>query len=57
MGMMNDGVYDICVAGGVEFMSDVPIRFSFVISVLKMTMYFYLGHYHLRNENKLDNNF
>lgn len=26
LGLMNAGVYDICVAGGVEFMSDVPIR-------------------------------
>jgi len=26
--MMNAGVYDVCVAGGVEFMSDVPIRHS-----------------------------
>jgi acetyl-CoA acyltransferase len=25
---MNAGVYDICIAGGVEFMSDVPIRHS-----------------------------
>lgn len=25
---MNSGVYDVCVAGGVEFMSDVPIRHS-----------------------------
>lgn len=25
---MHSGVYDICVAGGVEFMSDVPIRHS-----------------------------
>ena len=22
------GVYDVCVAGGIEFMSDVPIRHS-----------------------------
>ena len=26
--MINSGVYDVCVAGGVEFMSDVPIRHS-----------------------------
>lgn len=26
--MINSGVYDICVAGGVEFMSDIPIRHS-----------------------------
>jgi acetyl-CoA acyltransferase len=26
--LINSGVYDICVAGGVEFMSDVPIRHS-----------------------------
>lgn len=25
---MHAGVYDVCVAGGVEFMSDVPIRHS-----------------------------
>ena len=28
LGLMNAGVYDICIAGGVEFMSDVPIRHS-----------------------------
>jgi len=28
VGLINSGVYDICVAGGVEFMSDVPIRHS-----------------------------
>ena len=28
LGMMYAGVYDICLAGGVEFMSDVPIRHS-----------------------------
>jgi len=28
IGLINSGVYDICVAGGVEFMSDVPIRHS-----------------------------
>ncbi|KAK2722556.1 trifunctional enzyme subunit beta, mitochondrial-like [Artemia franciscana] len=28
MGMISAGVYDVCVAGGVEFMSDVPIRHS-----------------------------
>ena len=28
IGLMNSGVYDVCVAGGVEFMSDVPIRHS-----------------------------
>jgi len=27
-GLMNAGVYDVCIAGGVEFMSDVPIRHS-----------------------------
>lgn len=27
-GLMYAGVYDVCVAGGVEFMSDVPIRHS-----------------------------
>lgn len=26
--MINSGVYDVCVAGGVEFMSDIPIRHS-----------------------------
>lgn len=26
IGYMNSGVYDACIAGGVEFMSDVPIR-------------------------------
>ena len=26
--MMHAGVYDVCLAGGVEFMSDVPIRHS-----------------------------
>lgn len=25
---MHSGVYDACIAGGVEFMSDVPIRHS-----------------------------
>ncbi|KAK4017969.1 hypothetical protein OUZ56_000042 [Daphnia magna] len=28
IGYMQSGVYDVCVAGGVEFMSDVPIRHS-----------------------------
>jgi len=28
LGLMNMGVYDVCIAGGVEFMSDVPIRHS-----------------------------
>ena len=28
LGMMHAGVYDVCLAGGVEFMSDVPIRHS-----------------------------
>jgi len=28
LGMMAMGVYDVCIAGGVEFMSDVPIRHS-----------------------------
>jgi acetyl-CoA acyltransferase len=28
MGLLNAGVYDVCIAGGVEFMSDVPIRLS-----------------------------
>ena len=28
IGYMHSGVYDVCVAGGVEFMSDVPIRHS-----------------------------
>jgi len=28
LGMMSMGVYDVCIAGGVEFMSDVPIRHS-----------------------------
>ena len=27
-GLMQCGVYDACIAGGVEFMSDVPIRHS-----------------------------
>ncbi|MDK2413378.1 hypothetical protein QHH03_30275, partial [Aphanizomenon sp. 202] len=27
-GFMHAGVYDACIAGGVEFMSDVPIRHS-----------------------------
>jgi len=26
LGYMSQGVYDVCIAGGVEFMSDVPIR-------------------------------
>jgi len=28
LGLINAGVYDVCLAGGVEFMSDVPIRHS-----------------------------
>jgi len=28
VGLMQSGVYDACIAGGVEFMSDVPIRHS-----------------------------
>jgi acetyl-CoA acyltransferase len=28
LGLMTAGVYDVCIAGGVEFMSDVPIRHS-----------------------------
>ena len=28
LGLMHAGVYDVCLAGGVEFMSDVPIRHS-----------------------------
>merc|ERR1719370_1499324 len=28
LGMMAMGVYDVCIAGGIEFMSDVPIRHS-----------------------------
>jgi acetyl-CoA acyltransferase len=28
LGMIEMGVYDVCIAGGVEFMSDVPIRHS-----------------------------
>merc|ERR1719223_796318 len=28
LGMMAQGVYDVCIAGGVETMSDVPIRHS-----------------------------
>ncbi|MCL4121449.1 UNVERIFIED_CONTAM: hypothetical protein GTU68_011699 [Idotea baltica] len=28
IGFMHSGVYDACIAGGVEFMSDVPIRHS-----------------------------
>jgi len=28
LGLMSQGVYDVCVAGGVETMSDVPIRHS-----------------------------
>lgn len=27
-GLLHAGVYDACIAGGVEFMSDVPIRHS-----------------------------
>merc|ERR1711976_1074771 len=27
-GLMSQGVYDVCIAGGVETMSDVPIRHS-----------------------------
>lgn len=27
-GLMSAGVYDVCIAGGIEFMSDVPIRHS-----------------------------
>merc|ERR1719350_2771305 len=28
LGLIEMGVYDVCIAGGVEFMSDVPIRHS-----------------------------
>ena len=28
VGLIQAGVYDTCVAGGVEFMSDIPIRHS-----------------------------
>ncbi|OXA51580.1 trifunctional enzyme subunit beta, mitochondrial [Folsomia candida] len=28
VGLISSGVYDVCIAGGVEFMSDVPIRHS-----------------------------
>merc|ERR1712066_430770 len=28
LGLMSQGVYDVCIAGGMEFMSDVPIRHS-----------------------------
>ena len=28
MGLMNSGMCDSAIAGGVDFMSDVPIRFS-----------------------------
>jgi len=28
IGFITSGVYDVCIAGGVEFMSDVPIRHS-----------------------------
>merc|ERR1719486_1124766 len=28
LGLMSQGVYDVCIAGGVETMSDVPIRHS-----------------------------
>lgn len=28
IGMIHSGVYDACIAGGVEFMSDIPIRHS-----------------------------
>merc|ERR1712098_1035209 len=28
LGLMSQGVYDVCIAGGIEFMSDVPIRHS-----------------------------
>merc|ERR1712098_630443 len=28
LGLMEMGVYDVCIAGGIEFMSDAPIRHS-----------------------------
>ena len=28
LGLMNSGVYDVCLAGSVEFTSDLPIRYS-----------------------------
>jgi acetyl-CoA acyltransferase len=28
VGLINSGVYDVCIAGGVEFMSDVPIKLN-----------------------------
>ena len=28
LGLMEMGVYDVCVAGGIKFLSDVPIRHS-----------------------------
>jgi len=37
LGMMEMGVYDVCVAGGVEFMSDVPIRHSRKMRSLMLT--------------------
>merc|ERR1719219_3275320 len=36
LGLMSQGVYDVCIAGGVEFMSDVPIRHSRKMSSLML---------------------
>jgi len=38
MGMISTGAADVVVAGGVEFMSDVPIRFSRKMRELMMSM-------------------
>lgn len=35
LGYMNQGVYDVCIAGGVEFMSDVPIRHNRYVLALR----------------------
>merc|ERR1719342_934546 len=37
LGLMEMGVYDVCVAGGIEFMSDVPIRHSRKMRSLMLT--------------------
>lgn len=33
---MQSGVFDVCIAGGVEFMSDVPIRHSRAMRALML---------------------
>ena len=38
------GVYDVCIAGGVEFMSDVPIRHSRKMRQFLLKESFYLTY-------------